>query len=274
MLVKKCGCIAILLCFLAIFTSRAFALYINLDVQQTLIDSQDNYEIVLKGDKRTALTGSYINAFPGGNPVQISYDGENTTISYSGDELSQDMQKDHHFGFQLSHLQFGYGVVHESEEVIRKYWTRSSDLTETDVPAVNKAFTWNVNMQQVEVSLENLSLDTVSLFSVGFLSSPTFYPLEDLNRSILPPTMFDPSGIADGTELLPGESVSFLVDDVALGEFVTVFVDSQFSGASAQNLYQGYVGEWAEFQTAVPEPSTWLLLYVGVVAFAGISRKS
>ena len=104
---------------------------------------------------------------------------------------------------------------------------------------------------------------TFSLSDVGYLVTNTPFALAPLNRATRPPGAFIASGVPDGTTLGPGGSASFLISGVNPGQYVTVFSDAQWSGASSGNFDQQQSGTSFEFQS-VPEPASWVLAVIGI----------
>ncbi len=243
---RRCLCLAIAILGSALFPCPVAAFLVNEDVVQQFVNPQSNYEIVVKGDHTGLENDLTINPFPNGT-VQTSFDGTNTTISFAGDPLPQSGKVRH----------FGYGCGKDKEEVVNKYWTPSRN----PVPAVAKGFDFDIGLQTVDVTIENLSLDTFSVFDVSYLITSTPFALADLNRTDLPSSSMISSGILDGTSLLSGGSETFSINGVQADDFLTIFVDAQFSGASSGNAYTGFVGGW--FHAAVPEPATLMLLALG-----------
>ena len=246
----RVGCVCCLpfafLCCFTLFPHSASAWIVNEDVVQQFVNPQSDYEIVVKGDHTGLENRPTINPFPNGT-VQTSFDGTNTTISFAGDPLSRSGIQHH----------FGYGCGYNKEEIIKKYWTPSQN----PVPAVSKSFVYNDTLQSVDVSIKNFSIDTFSIYDVRYLITSTPFELADLNRTYLPPSSMLVSGIADGTELAPGGFETFSVTGVQPTDYLTLFVDAQFSGVSIGNAYTDFVGEWCH--TVVPEPATIFLLSVG-----------
>src|SRR5262249_46453009 len=135
------------------------------------------------------------------------------------------------------------------------------------VPAPNLSATYLSGSHQATITISN-DPNTFDLFSVGYLVTNAPFDLTSLNRTTLPPSPFLPSGIPDGTTLNPGDSTSFIVSGIIPGQFVTIFADAKFSGASAGNPYTDVSGHWLEFQ-AEPEPASWVLMLIGSVALLG-----
>jgi hypothetical protein len=249
----------------------AFSTLVTMDVTQPFTDAENNLELVLKGDQRTNLPGQYINPFAAPNSVNVQFDptANTTTIIYAGQPIQNDAPALHTLGFAINTLSISSGIVSISPDTIDGYWTMNQ-IIEGHIPQPNISSAYQPSTQTATVTISN-DPDTFSLFHVGYLVTSTSFAFSSLNRTTLPPSSFLPSGIPDGTTLNPGDSVSFSLTGVPQNQFVTVFVDAQYSGSSSGNPYKDFSGHWFEIQ-AVPEPGSMALLLTGVVTLAGRLR--
>jgi hypothetical protein len=239
--------------------SESLGLWVNEEIEQQFAQPQDNYEKVLEGDMTGSIVDT-INGFDNGT-TQISYDvaKNETTISYKGDPMAQGDTLN--ACFRLDSATYGSGEVHESDLIVREYWTRGTEMIPTPSPWKGTVYHWDTYL--LDVSVENHSLDTFTLSDVGYLLTTTPYDLAGLNSTQLPPTVFTDAGL-DGIQLLPGASTSFTIS-AGISQYAVILVDSVFSGASSGNLYTGYHREWLQIQT-IPEPATLALLSLGGLA--------
>lgn len=245
-----------LLAGLVLQTPTAWGFLINKDVKQTFVDPQDNYEVVLAGDWRHA-TG-YINPFPNGQ-VQTSYDGQNTTVSFSGTALPQNLNWWHHFGF-------GAGIPQNHAVIKAEYWTRGPKQSPT--PGTSTSYDYSPSTQTMRVTFGNDTADPVRLVDSFFDIFTELPPLEDLNRIIMPPGSGYATGVTPAV-LLPGQSVWFDIPGVSPAQAVVAFVEVAFLDPGPGG-YADTVGIW----TAVPEPASLSMLAAGTLLLAGRRRLS
>jgi hypothetical protein len=235
--------------------------------------SQDNFEQTLAGDQTSRFTGQFLNAFPTPNLVNVSFNpASNTTlVHFAGTPIAASPTAVWTFGFAINSISFAPGVQIVNPGILDGYWTPGPNNVPGHVPQQNMMAAYMPSSQQAFITIANDPF-TFSLFSVGYLVTGVPFALTSLNRSVLPPAAFLPSGIPDGTTLTPGASISFGISGIAPGEFVTIFADSRFSGSSSSEPYKDLSGHWLEFQAGVPEPSSWLLLAIGATALVACGR--
>lgn len=215
------------------------AYLINKDVKQSFADPQDNFEIVLAGDWRTASTDpdKVINPFADGG-VNISYDAatNQTTVSYYGNEIPQDLENDQHFGF-------GYGTAKDHSKILREYWTRGADAT--DVGGGSTGFEYNPETGTVTVLIGNDTEFPTMISDVGFLIFDGEMPLDVMDRQGFPPDAFEPSGIPDGTILEPGDAVAFTLEGILPHNAIMVY-QTVHTADPKTVPYLFDIGEWVQ----------------------------
>jgi hypothetical protein len=228
-------------------------------VTQPFMNPEDNFETVLSGNFSGVLS-EFLNAFPAPSLVDVSYNSvaNETTLAFSGQAIALNPNLFETFGFALA---VASAALNVNPQIVDSYWT-SGGTIEGHVPEDNMSSMYSPSTHATTITISN-DPDTFSLSKVGYLVTNTPFSLLSLNRTSLPPSAFISSGVPDGTQLTPGGSVSFNIPSVLPGQYVTVFADAQFSGSSSSNPYTGVSGRWFEFQAAVPEPSSWVLLAIG-----------
>jgi hypothetical protein len=236
---------------------------INKDVEQSFVDPQDNYEIVLEGDWRSVSTDPehVITPFLNGG-VQLSYDGTNTTVSFSGDAIGQ--------GTFPEHFGFGYGISKDHSKIKREYWTRQTE--QNDTPGCSTGYDYDAATETVTATFANDTDSTVTLADSFFEVFATPLGLADLNRTNLPPGSGNPTGVTPVT-LDPGESVSFVINGVQPSDAVVTFVAVEFTSPPPGG-YDQDVGIWTQVTRAdfpsVPAVSEWgLVVMAGLLVVAG-----
>jgi hypothetical protein len=239
------------------------------DALQSFSDPKNDDEITLKGNQTSLFTGQFLNAFSAPNSVSVSFNSttDSTTVEFAGPAIAQNMSTFYTFGFAINAvIDTPRGPIVDPEEECDD-WTPPSPTIPAHLPTPNIAAQYLTASDQVAVTISNVH-GTVSLSSVGYLVTSTPFALTSLNRTALPPGAFIASGVPDGTTLTPGGSTTYTISGVDPGQYVTLFTDSQFSGASAGNPYTGLSGSWLEFE-AVPEPASWVLMVIGVGTVLG-----
>jgi hypothetical protein len=241
------------------------------DATQPFTDPADNFEIVLRGDQTTHIPGQNVNPFASPNSFNSQFDpATNTTIvRFAGPQISSDAPNRHTAGFAINAQIAGQGTVSVDPGLVDGYWT-TNPLIDGHLPQQDLSIVYTAATATAVVTVSN-DPDTFKLFSVGYQVTNAPFALTSLNRATLPPGSFIASGIPDGTTLIPGSSVSFTITGIALGQYITVFADAQFSGPSAGNPYHDLSGRWLEIQ-AVPEPGSLALMLTGVVVVFGGAR--
>jgi hypothetical protein len=211
---------------------------INKDVKQVFPSSQDNFEIVLEGDWSKIPVGpsDVINPFPWGW-VQVSYDNGTgqTTVHFSGAGIDQ--------GPEYKHFGFGSGLPQNNGLIVSAYWSKGGD--KSYVPDGSFYFSYDSSSYLVMVDVINAMEEPTIIADVGYLIFPEEQPLAHMNREIMPPEMFIPSGIDDGTVLHPGEAVSFEIPDVAPTDWIITFQSVWFA-ESPLGGYEEDVGDWVQ----------------------------
>lgn len=243
------------------------------DASQSLQTSADNAEEVFSGNQTANFTGPFLNGFAAPNSVNVRFDpaSNRTIVSFTGQPISTDPTTRHTFGLTINNVTTTAGITTVNPGLVDAYWTLGQTI-EGHLPEQDISIQYSALLRQAKITISN-DPDTFDLFSVGYLVTNSPFALNALNRSSLPPSAFLPSGIADGTTLTPGSSVSFTVSGVMEGQFLTVFADAKFSGASAGNPYQDVSGRWLEIQAA-PEPASWALMLVGATGMLGVLSRS
>lgn len=232
--------ILIAACLVALLFPLATGAYlINKDVVQSFADPQDNFEIVLEGDWRAAKTdpAHVINPFLKGG-VNISYDASTnqTTVSFYGNEIPQDLNRYRHFGF-------GYGTAQDHSRILREYWTRGADAT--DVGGGSTGFIYDPTTGTVAVLIGNDTEFPTMIRDVGFLVFDSEMPLDVMDREGFPPDAFEPSGIPDGTILEPGDEVAFTLEGILPHNAIMVY-QTVHAADPTTVPYIFDIGEWVQ----------------------------
>jgi hypothetical protein len=228
---------------------------------------------VYGGDRTPDITNVNLNPFPNPQTPTASYDpvANLTSLEFRGDQFPTTGVFET-FGAEMNTRLVSGTVTRIDPRISRWYYTYNGIIIGKS-PAVDQSYTYDSSTQQAQLTLSNLSDDTISLFSVGYVVRNTPITLDHLNRTDNGPGAFLPSGVIDGTQLLPGDSVSFTLSGILATDFVTLFADAKYSGSSSGNDYIDVSGSWAEF-SAVPEPSSVAMLCVGGVLLSIRIRRS
>jgi hypothetical protein len=201
---------AVLLTALLLTPCLAHAYLINKDVRQAFVTPQDNFEICFKGNYLNVPVNRGIIAPPGWNKnVQKSYNPatNETCFSFSGPPLAQQPRgRTYHFGI-------GLGTSVKKAKESNEYWTRSTAPSYT--AGGSCGFSYDAATATLTAVLSN-DTDAPQVFrQVGYRILDSEPALSSLNRTEMPPSSFIPSGIPDGTVLLPGDEMTFTVAGVA-----------------------------------------------------------
>ena len=243
--------------------------FINEDIQVVAPNATD-FEVLLSGNKVNQIGTQFISPFNNGAQVNFNNATNTTVITFNAFDGQNFAMGINHFGFTLANAPFveggiGFGIPSVIAKLVTFPPTPAPQPPPVRVPALNPIIADVVNNGQVSVSLQNLSTDTFSLFQVGYIVTSTPFALSQLNRTDLPPNLFQTAGIPDGTQLTPGQSDVFNVAATP-SQYITIFADTQFSGVSSGNAYQGVVGEWVESEaTVTPEPASYALVLAAFV---------
>lgn len=190
------------------------AYLINKDVRQAFVTPQDNFEICFRGNLLNVPVNRGIIAPPGwAANVQKSFNPttNETCFSFSGPALPQQPRgQTYHFGI-------GIGVIMRQARESNEYWTRSTAPSFTSGGSLT--FTYNQTTGTVTAVLSNDTNQPQVYRQVGYRVVSTEPQLADLNRNQMPPSSFLPSGIPDGTVLLPGQQRTFAVSGVSSTQY-------------------------------------------------------
>jgi hypothetical protein len=203
---------AVVLMALLLTPCLSHAYLINKDVRQAFVTPQDNFEICFKGNYLSVPVNQGVIATPPGwqkNGVQKSYNPatNETCFSFSGPLVPQQPQgQTYHFGL-------GIGTTIQQAKESNEYWTRSTAPSFTAGGSLG--FSYNQTTGMVTAVLSNDTNQPQVYRQVGYRLASAAPQLADLNRTQMPPSSFIPSGIPDGTVLLPGEQRTFTVSGVA-----------------------------------------------------------
>jgi len=226
-----------------------------------------NFEFVYKGDFHDVMAGgaaSSTNPFANGTSSTSLNGNGNTVVQFSGsDSIPADATKNRHFGVTA------FNFAHP--KLIDKYWTYPSAPTLMAVPFVNTDILWFPN-HTATVTVSNTSSDTVTVTEAGFLVSATQVPLEQLNRTFLPPLSFSALASLDG-QYLPGQSQQVTLNGINVTDSVITYNTVQYSGASSGNPYNSTGGEWREESFSAPEPAALSLLGIGTLCLLGCAWR-
>jgi len=259
--------------------AHAFDWMINEDYRQPDARDATDFEFYLQGNVGGQITdggfSSVTNPFADPSRTTSVDAFGNTTVRFAGSNAiptspAPPAQPDRHFGI------FGTGT---KPRVLTKAWSYPTSPTRVPVPKSNFAVSYDPSSAMLHITLENTSPDTVTFQDAGYLVNATEHPINDLRRSILPPSSFLPLPTLNH-QYLPGDSSTVHIPGVSPGAYAVTFASASFSGSSASNLYTGTAGEWAQFRVAahaipsstprMPGPRGWLLIVLlALPAMAG-----
>jgi hypothetical protein len=236
----------------------------------------NDWHWVYGDDLRKQFLGPYVNALPSPDAPIATFNSitHETNLTFNGGQFADTTNATVTFGVALAVNKKGAGPnppIRVDPQVHRWYPTFNG-IPILQISAPDTEYDYNPSKNQATVKINNDSTDTFSLFSVGYRVTTTEIALDNLNRVDNGPGTFLASGIADNTQLLPGASVSFVLNGILPTDTVTVFSDSQFSGASAGNPYTDVSGNWDEFHPA-PEPASLALATVGGLILLGYRER-
>lgn len=234
---------------------------INEDYKQLDARGASDFEILLQGNVAGQITGGGLSGVtnPFANPTRVtSMDAfGNTIVRFAGSNtIPQDANTNRHFGI------FGDGA---KPRVLVKAWSYATAPARIPVPKSNFAFLYDPASLMLQITLENTSPDTVTFADVGYLLSSAEIPLDNLNRQVLPPSVFIPLNSLN-REYLPGQFASVVLSGVPSIDYAVTYGTALFSGDSSGNAYNTTGGEWSEVLAAaqaVPEPNSVALLMTG-----------
>jgi len=244
---------------------------INEDYKQLDARGATDFDILLKGAVAGNITGggmsSVTNPFAGPSLTTSSDAFGNTIVHFSGTStIASDPAANRHFGI------FGTG---SKPTVLAKAWSYATAPARVAVPLANLSFQYNPGTAALTFFVQNTTSDTVTLQDVGYIASSTEFPIDDLNRTILPPGSFTPLTALDH-QYAPSVSDMMTFADVPATDFFTAYGTVLFSGPSSGNPYDSTGGEWAEVAVAaaaIPEPGTLSLVLLGLAGLAAIRRN-
>lgn len=224
----------------------------------------NDWHWVYGDDVQKQFLGPYVNGLPSPDAPVTSYNpGANeTTLTFNGGQFPDNTNAIVTFGVELGVKAQPPGPPIKIDPKVHRWFPTFNGVPIVQISAPDTEYDYDPSTHQATIRINNDSTETFSLFSVGYRVTTSTIALDDLNRTTNGPGTFLPSGIADGTELLPGASVSFTLNGILQTDSVTVFSDSQFSGASSTNPYTELSGNWNEFQL-VPEPTSLALACLG-----------
>jgi hypothetical protein len=209
----------------------------NIDVYQSFIDPQDNFEIVIKGDWRGG--NQFYTTFQNGNE-QVFHNPvtDETTIMFYGDPIPFDTTNYQHFGYAHP------GAPYNSGQIVRQYWTRVTN--QSDTPGGSFGYKYDPNSQEMEVEVMNAMDTAIITTNIRYMVFHEGQPLEDMNRNIWPPRNLTFNGeIENDTILNPGESRSFTIEGVEKNDWIMTFQSVIFEEPPPEG-YNEDVGIWTQ----------------------------
>jgi hypothetical protein len=232
---------------------------VNVDTPQGDPRRATNFELLLQGDVTSEINDggltSVTNPFSGptrSSQVFLS----NTLVTFSssvGDSIGPDSFP-FHFGV------FGDGV---QPAILKGEWSYDPPQQFDDLPFGNPNLDYLFPNNSV-IQDSNQGSSPIDLSEAGYILSPTLIPLESLNRSLMPPSSFNPLPVFDGT-YAPGQSRTFFVPNPS-HEFIIFYQTATFHGGPPSGDPQtGSTGAWTEVGS-VPEPHPGFLLCAGLAA--------
>lgn len=176
----------------------------NLDVCQTNLASQDNFEVCVNGDYTWVDFNYGVIAPPGWTQSERWYDAaaNKTCFKFAGPPLPQQSSNDWpwHFGIGSSQVQH--------TNVRDVYWTRG------EIPTPRPGISCNVDASMVATTgmlvfiASNDTEGEVILENLSWATSAWQQPLANLDRGEMPPSSLNPA--FEGELLLaPGEAFTF-----------------------------------------------------------------
>jgi|GEM_PF-5119306 len=257
------------LCLLCV--TQVSAWMINEDYQQRDARPATDFHIWLVGDVRDQITAGgesiVTNPFPDPTRSTELTDIGNTMVTFEGSgSLAQDLDTDRHFGI------FGTGP---KPRVRFKAWSYATAPNIIPVPKSNVDYAYDPDTQELTITVENISDDTVTFSDFGYLLSLEERPIDHLTRAVLPPGAFIPLPELN-REYLVGETESIVLPGVDPAMYVTTYATVTFTGDSADNPYNefgtGTGGEWAQVAVmdqvlggAIPTVSQWGLIVMALM---------
>jgi hypothetical protein len=241
---------------------------INKDVEQRLVTAQSNFETVLSGNATAGLSGGQSGVTnPFSNPQRTqSYDGTNTTISWSGsNSISQSFGTKRHFGI------FGPGAT--APKVIAEYWTPANNNTTGRVPGVGWKTVYPSGTGTATAQLYNDSVDQFTISKVGYrVVTASTLDISQLNQTGMPEGTFTTVAIPDSVMTPGSHTASFNCGTVTPDQCVVLLIQTHFTGASSSNTYNGLVREWVSNLNVPPLPGlgpVGMILLVLILASTG-----
>ena len=228
-------------------TSAQANVTVNVDVIQSWVQPQTDFHLNIRNDytKCCPVGASY-------KPAGWSYNGRAynvqtnlTTYSFSGPAIAQGTPA--HFGVQINDV----GNVPEPPTWS---WTPGACLRvgcRGDLPGAWVGSSYAGISQTTTVILRNNGSDPFALSEVGWLAFSSPQALEDLNRTTMPPSSFNPAGIPDGTVLQPADQVMFTIAGLASDQFLVIYHTAEFVSPTS-DMYTGQAGFWIEAPVSTP----------------------
>ncbi len=239
---------------------------INEDYQQRDNRAATDFHIWLVGDVKDRITGggetSVTNPFADPKITKTKTGIGNTEVKFEGSNtIPKDNNTDRHFGI------YGTGA---KPKVRFKAWSYATSPYIVPVPKSNFDFFYDLDNNELTITVENISDDVVTFEDVGLLLFDEEQPISHLSRSVLPPEAFMPFTALDH-EYLVGEFDQVVIPGVQPDAYAVTYGTVYFSGPSAGNDYNseglGTGGEWSQVAVIaqVPEPTVIVLLLGGTI---------